>query len=277
MLREGVPTGEDGQKATLLLADVMDTESTTSVTSLEPCSICLNDYVEGDVLCWSQNSKCQHCFHKDCAVEWLMTHEECPLCRNNYLSLDGDEDESLNDEDGSPLSILTIPSIMQRMNDTAPEDTMTLLRGMHLIYLLSQLQAMADDDETDAAAHLQGIELARIPDHQRRIQQEPTTVNDLEEGRNIRIENPTLSGQQVNYHEISTAILRVPSIMNATGTSTISTSEVGNGISEEPVELRWERGDTEAEVPPSIPPIPLASETRDSLVSSMIDVDEIGK
>ena len=55
-------------------------ESTTS------CSICLSKFEDGEEICFSPNPECSHSFHKECIVEWLMMHNECPYCRRNYLS-----------------------------------------------------------------------------------------------------------------------------------------------------------------------------------------------
>lgn len=176
-----------GTKTTLLLADLADTESTTKLVCVEPCSICLNDYTEGDILCWSQNSKCQHAFHKDCAMEWLMQSTECPLCRNNYLSLDGDDELSTHDEnenDGSP--ILSIPSVLRMINNVPPDDTVTFLRSMHLLYLLSQLQSITGDTPMDTTPHpWQGIEMTTGSFRTGRIVEEQTPAMDVETGSNI--------------------------------------------------------------------------------------------
>jgi hypothetical protein len=60
------------------------------------CSICLEEYVVGDVVVRlkggnntsddSGADSCKHCFHEDCILEWLETHDECPLCRVNMLT-----------------------------------------------------------------------------------------------------------------------------------------------------------------------------------------------
>jgi len=56
---------------------------------LEPgeCAICLSTYKVGDVLLWSQNNECNHCFHRDCILTWLMKKQsvECPCCRREFL------------------------------------------------------------------------------------------------------------------------------------------------------------------------------------------------
>jgi hypothetical protein len=55
---------------------------------LEPCTICLEDYKEGDNVCWSHNRQCNHVFHQECIVEWLLRHDGCPVCRQDYLALE---------------------------------------------------------------------------------------------------------------------------------------------------------------------------------------------
>ena len=54
------------------------------------CPICLFDYNEGDLISWSRNKRCQHYFHRDCLLVWLMKHAECPFCRRQYLIDDAD-------------------------------------------------------------------------------------------------------------------------------------------------------------------------------------------
>jgi len=75
------------------------------------CAICLEEYHEHDKVCWSSNPACQHVFHLDCAMEWLVTTEQknqqlhveqqrqrtrrrqsendadltCPCCRQKFL------------------------------------------------------------------------------------------------------------------------------------------------------------------------------------------------
>ena len=155
------------RKTSLLLVDLMDDRCTTKEVSLEPsCSICLNDYAEGEILCWSQNSRCRHCFHRDCAIEWLMSHEECPLCRNNYLSLD-DDGEGGDAEDSRTDTSRT-------QNVPANEDPSSLFQGMHLFYILGQLQNLAND-ATNRVISVEGIEL---PDSRRGDVEEGAALDD---------------------------------------------------------------------------------------------------
>ena len=69
-------------------------ESSSSVSALL-CPICINEYAEGDEICWSQNPNCSHFFHHDCLVEWLLRHDECPCCRSNFLLLEGQNQQQV--------------------------------------------------------------------------------------------------------------------------------------------------------------------------------------
>lgn len=52
--------------------------------SEQMCSICLEEYKVGDAIAWSRNDECHHAFHKDCIIEWLVNHQNCPICRKKY-------------------------------------------------------------------------------------------------------------------------------------------------------------------------------------------------
>jgi len=64
------------------------------------CAICIAPYEDGEEISISHNRLCGHHFHKRCISEWLLTHEECPCCRNNYLTFNDDEQA---EEDGGPV------------------------------------------------------------------------------------------------------------------------------------------------------------------------------
>jgi hypothetical protein len=57
------------------------------------CPICLEPYKPGDEVCWSTNEDCPHSFRLDCMMKWLMTHDDCPLCRADYLNVKKEEKE----------------------------------------------------------------------------------------------------------------------------------------------------------------------------------------
>eukprot|EP00980_Cylindrotheca_fusiformis_P029725 scaffold23790_cov166-Cylindrotheca_fusiformis.AAC.2 len=52
----------------------------------DECCICLDGYHPGETICASKTNKCNHIFHQECVVEWLMrNHDCCPLCRVNLM------------------------------------------------------------------------------------------------------------------------------------------------------------------------------------------------
>lgn len=55
-----------------------DTNDSTN-TGENICPICLGGYKQGDMLVVSKN--CSHSFHKNCILEWLEKHDDCPNCR----------------------------------------------------------------------------------------------------------------------------------------------------------------------------------------------------
>ena len=63
------------------------TSSTLNTTLYSPkiCPICLDTYKAGDDIVWSKNEKCYHAYHLGCIENWLMDHNECPICANNYF------------------------------------------------------------------------------------------------------------------------------------------------------------------------------------------------
>ena len=58
----------------------------TKAHSKPECSICLDGYKTGETICWSKTNECDHIFHQDCIVEWMVDNDVCPLCRTNIMS-----------------------------------------------------------------------------------------------------------------------------------------------------------------------------------------------
>merc|ERR1712003_86015 len=49
------------------------------------CSICMETYETGETVFWSKHKNCKHLFHEKCIKQWLLEHDDCPICRNNLL------------------------------------------------------------------------------------------------------------------------------------------------------------------------------------------------
>jgi hypothetical protein len=63
-----------------------DCESLAGEEEMAGCAICLSHFKPQQLVCESNNSSCQHVFHKDCMVDWLTNHHDnCPMCREVYL------------------------------------------------------------------------------------------------------------------------------------------------------------------------------------------------
>ena len=66
------------------------------------CAICLCDYAKGDIAVFSSNTLCQHAFHRDCIVEWLVKMQEgtpCPCCRQTFVDLKNGDDDGEDNTD----------------------------------------------------------------------------------------------------------------------------------------------------------------------------------
>jgi len=61
--------------------------SSMELYTTKTCFICLERYKVGESIVWSTNKECCHSYHKDCMVRWLMDHDDCPLCRKDYLNI----------------------------------------------------------------------------------------------------------------------------------------------------------------------------------------------
>jgi len=69
-------------------APVKSVHSQSSLFSPKCCPICFNEYQVGEDIAWSCNEICYHAFHYDCILHWLLNHDDCPMCRSDYLCLE---------------------------------------------------------------------------------------------------------------------------------------------------------------------------------------------
>ncbi|CAJ1956877.1 unnamed protein product [Cylindrotheca closterium] len=78
------------EKDAFVLAEFFPWRKTASK---DECCICLECYVPGESICVAISEECDHVFHEECIVEWLKTHNECPLCRVKLLSAEVSDNE----------------------------------------------------------------------------------------------------------------------------------------------------------------------------------------
>ena len=94
----------------------------------EVCAICLEDCSAassastsptshngsggGKALCRSFNSRCQHVFHRDCILDWLVHDETCPCCRQPFLEFyddaDADADAAGETDDDNTTAVASL-------------------------------------------------------------------------------------------------------------------------------------------------------------------------
>ncbi|GKU94761.1 hypothetical protein SLEP1_g8207 [Rubroshorea leprosula] len=48
------------------------------------CSICQDEYAEGDLL---GKLDCGHDYHFECIKQWLMRKNSCPMCRHRAVAI----------------------------------------------------------------------------------------------------------------------------------------------------------------------------------------------
>lgn len=64
-----------------ILCGIVDDTQDRDIT----CDICMLEFRVGDEIAWSPNVNCDHAFHKDCILEWLVRKPTCPICRQDYV------------------------------------------------------------------------------------------------------------------------------------------------------------------------------------------------
>jgi hypothetical protein len=68
---------QEGELHSLPTAVVQNPENLPSGN--EQCSICLEDFAQGDT---RKILPCLHGFHADCVDRWLRSNNSCPICKN---------------------------------------------------------------------------------------------------------------------------------------------------------------------------------------------------
>lgn len=88
-----VRRGSESKKGSFIERSWRAATHSVRALSREECTICLDNYEKGDVVCWSKTDQCDHIFHEGCISAWLKDHDECPLCRTNLFEGVDDDDK----------------------------------------------------------------------------------------------------------------------------------------------------------------------------------------
>ena len=90
---QGKLKGDIYEQSTRSIRNAMNFKvaSTSSLPSPKSCPICMEPYKAGDEIAWSKNEHCVHAFHLDCMMGWLMSNNDCPMCRQDYLCNESSE------------------------------------------------------------------------------------------------------------------------------------------------------------------------------------------
>lgn len=99
---------KDGNNDNTSIDNSVDTA--TENDSPKQCPICFENYEVGDEVCFSRNEACSHTFKLECMMDWLMKHDDCPLCRTNYLmdsSSSKSGERAMVDEEGREQALDT--------------------------------------------------------------------------------------------------------------------------------------------------------------------------
>jgi len=75
------------QLTTSLRNSLGSSAASMELYTTKSCFICLERYKVGESIVWSKNKECCHSFHENCMVRWLIDHDDCPLCRKDYLKI----------------------------------------------------------------------------------------------------------------------------------------------------------------------------------------------
>lgn len=148
--RPFIPKGKDtvGDMITLNSDCIPIREHPEAPENNISCPICIMDFENGEEVCSSRNEQCTHMFHEGCIMEWLLRHDDCPCCRQNYFSSKDDEKNQFVLHRLQPFGISDVDSL-------SSDESMTesFRRGISLFRMLSR---SSDINPTMPSPHLEG-------------------------------------------------------------------------------------------------------------------------
>ena len=72
------------------------------------CAVCLSVFNSGDFISKGTSKLCQHEFHRECIIDWLVRATHCPVCRALFLNEDLKETNHENSSERQRTSSLVI-------------------------------------------------------------------------------------------------------------------------------------------------------------------------
>jgi hypothetical protein len=108
LVRDKCP-GDDEVQKNCLMVHLPDRKPLQPDLVPNNCAICLESFAVGEIVVWSNNEKCQHSFHQDCILEYLVPlnpdkDSPCPCCRQPFCVTVEESPTSPNDDVEAPLS-----------------------------------------------------------------------------------------------------------------------------------------------------------------------------
>lgn len=102
---------------------------------LNACSICLEDFVEGEKVAHSSHSLCRHCFHHDCIVSWLVArqHAFCPYCRRPFVCLPTPRTSVASHDHMSSIMMDDVESSRRENSTISPLDERALAEALEAV------------------------------------------------------------------------------------------------------------------------------------------------
>ena len=115
----------------------------------ETCAICINRYINGDVISTLPCSK-RHSFHTYCLEEWFRTSVSCPLCRCDFSNEIGtylpnnEQNENYNNNNNNNINNININNNQQFINFIVPNDIINV--GQENNFLINNINIVNNDN-----------------------------------------------------------------------------------------------------------------------------------
>ncbi|KAL3899575.1 MAG: hypothetical protein SGARI_006429, partial [Bacillariaceae sp.] len=112
---------DDDDNGHITIQRTMQDGKTKQVTAPNLCTICLENYQPGDTVTWSTNDACPHVYHQVCVATFFAHGKKkgrksclCPTCRQEYITLPQNENNSTTDQTPRRLSLILVETNAMR-------------------------------------------------------------------------------------------------------------------------------------------------------------------